>query len=110
MWSTLNPYKIFVYEPAFPQMPMGELVGCTKELPFQQLLLEYRQGFLKMSLQVWLLSAARTRTQGRDLRRSRHIASLGPVAVSGACLDNLYLRGLLHILGTDLLRDLKIFF
>lgn len=75
----------------------------------QQPLPGFSQGFLKMSLQIWLSSTAGPRTPRRNPRRSWRIASLGPVAVSGTRLDNLYLRGLLRILRADLLQDLKFF-
>lgn len=53
---------------------------------------------------------SKTQNTMQNPQRSWHAASLGPVAVSGTCLDNLYLRGLLCILRADLVRDLKFCF
>lgn len=49
---------------------------------------------------------SKTQNTVQNPQRSWHAASLGPVAVSGTRLDNLYLRGLLR---ADLVRDLKFF-
>ena len=67
-------------------------------------------GFSKAELPSLAPVYGKTQNTVQNPRRSWHNASLGPVAVSGTCLDNLYLRGLLRILRADLVRDLKFFF
>ena len=85
-----------------PLMPQG---ASTVAAPAR-----VQAGFSKAELPSLAPVYGKTQNTVQNPRRSWHNASLGPVAVSGTCLDNLYLRGLLRILRADLVRDLKFFF